>query len=130
MMRSSETRARAMAQAAADKLGTGTVILEVGSVLSIVEHFVITSASNSRQVRAIAEEVEDRVKREGGGGPIRVEGLGDGMWVLLDYGDVVVHVFLEETRQFYDLERLWRDVPRQEIDAEPPPSGSDSSRLG
>jgi ribosome-associated protein len=123
MMRSSETRARAMAQAAADKLGTGTVILEVGSVLSIVEHFVITSASNSRQVRAIAEEVEDRVKREGGGGPIRVEGLGDGMWVLLDYGDVVVHVFLEETRQFYDLERLWRDVPRQEIDAEPPAVG-------
>jgi ribosome-associated protein len=104
-----------MAHAAADKLGTGTVILEVGAVLSIVEHFVITSAPNSRQVRAIAEEVEDRLKREGGAGPIRVEGLDDATWVLLDYGDVVVHVFLDETRAFYDLERLWRDVPRIEI---------------
>ena len=112
-----------MAHAAADKLGTRTVILDVGSVLSIVEHFVITSASNSRQVRAIAEEVEDRVKREGGGGPLRVEGLGDGTWVLLDYGDVVVHVFLDETREFYDLERLWRDVPREEIEGEPPAAG-------
>jgi ribosome-associated protein len=106
-----------MAHAAADKLGDDTIILEVGSVLSIVEHFVITSAPNSRQVRAIAEEVEDRLKRATGAGPIRVEGLDDATWVLLDYGDVVVHVFLDETREFYDLERLWRDVPRIEIAA-------------
>lgn len=112
-----------MAHAAADKLGTGTVILEVGEVLSIVEYFVITSAPNSRQVRAIAEEVEDRLKREGGEGPIRVEGLNDGTWVLLDYGDVVVHVFLDETRAFYDLERLWRDVPRVEIETGSPAAG-------
>jgi ribosome-associated protein len=120
---SSADRALAMARAAADKLGSDTVVLDVGQVLSIVEHFVITSASNSRQVRAIAEEVEDRLKREGGEGPIRVEGLNEGTWVLLDYGDVVVHVFLQETREFYDLERLWRDVPRTEIESASPAIG-------
>jgi ribosome-associated protein len=100
------------ARAAADKLGTDTVVLEVGDVLSIVEYFVISGASNTRLVRTIAEEVEDVVKQAGGGPPIRVEGLSDGQWVLLDYGDIVVHVFLDETREFYDLERLWSDVGR------------------
>jgi ribosome-associated protein len=100
------------ARAAADKLGTDTVVLEVGEVLSIVEYFVVTSASNTRQVRTIAEEVEDQIKAADGPGPIRTEGLDDGHWVLLDYGDVVVHVFLDETREFYDLERLWSDVGR------------------
>lgn len=87
-------------------------MLDVGEVLSIVEYFVITSAPSSRQVRTIAEEVEEQIKLAGGAGPLRTEGLRDGQWVLLDYGDVVVHVFLAETREFYDLERLWRDVPR------------------
>ena len=105
-------RAVIAARAAADKLGTDTVVLEVGDVLSIVEYFVITSASNTRLVRTIAEEVEEQVKLADGGPPIRVEGLNDGMWVLLDYGDIVVHVFLDETREFYDLERLWSDVGR------------------
>lgn len=88
------------------------MVLEVGDVLSIVEYFVITGASNTRQVRTIAEEVEEQVKLAGGPGPLRVEGLDDGTWVLMDYGDVVVHVFLDETREFYDLERLWSDVGR------------------
>lgn len=87
-------------------------MLAVGDVLTIVEYFVITSAPNTRQVRTIAEEVEEQVKLAGGPGPLRVEGLDDLTWVLLDYGDVVVHVFLDETRAYYDLERLWRDVPR------------------
>ena len=100
------------ARAAADKLGTDTVVLEVGDVLSIVEYFVITSAPNTRQVRTIAEDIEEQVKLAGGSGPLRVEGLDDSTWVLLDYGDVVVHVFLSETREFYDLERLWSDVGR------------------
>ena len=100
------------ARAAADKLGTDTIVLDVGDVLGIVDYFVITSAANTRQVRTIAEEVEDQVKAASGPGPIRVEGLDDASWVLLDYGDVVVHVFLAETREFYDLERLWSDVPR------------------
>ena len=89
------------------------MILTVGEVLSIVEAFVITSAPNTRQVATIAEEVERSIKDAGGGGPLRVEGLDDLRWVLLDYGDIVVHVFLREVREYYDLERLWSDVPRQ-----------------
>lgn len=89
------------------------MILSVGEVLTIVDAFVITSAPNTRQVRTIAEEVEQRIKDGGGGAPIRVEGLDDQRWVLLDYGDVVVHVFLQEVREYYELERLWSDVPRQ-----------------
>jgi ribosome-associated protein len=106
------------AAAAADKLGRDVVVLEVGEVLSIVEHFVIASAPNGRQVKTIAEEVEDKVRGAGGDSPIRVEGLNDASWVLLDYGDIVVHVFLDETREYYDLERLWRDVPRLDWEAE------------
>jgi ribosome-associated protein len=82
-------------------------------VLAIVDRFVITSAPNTRQVATIAEEVEQRIKDVGGGGPLRAEGFDDLRWVLLDYGDVVVHVFLQEVREYYELERLWSDVPRQ-----------------
>jgi ribosome-associated protein len=110
-------RAVLAARAAADKLGSDTVVLEVGEVLSIVEYFVITGASNTRLVRSIAEEVEDQLKLLDGQGPIRVEGMNEGSWVLLDYGDIVVHVFLDETREFYDLERLWRDVGRLDWEA-------------
>lgn len=100
------------ARAASDKLGVDTVVLEVGQVLAITDAFVITSGANSRQVRTIAEEVEEAVKADGGPSPIRIEGLDDARWVLLDYGDFVVHVFLDEARRFYDLERLWSDAPR------------------
>ena len=100
------------ARAADAKGGHDVVVLEVGPVLAVCEHFVIASGSNTRQVRTIADEVEDRVAKAGGPRPIRVEGKNDLQWVLLDYGDLVVHVFLEETRQYYDLERLWSDVPR------------------
>jgi ribosome-associated protein len=109
-------RARSLAvvaaRAAADKKGDATVVLEMGPLLSITDAFVITSGGNTRQVRTIADEVEQRVKAVGAGGPHRVEGLDDARWILLDYGDVVVHVFLEEVRRYYDLERLWADAPR------------------
>ena len=105
------------AEAASSKQATDIVILSVGEVLSIVESFVIASAPNTRQVATIAEEVEQRIKDAGGGGPFRVEGADDNRWVLLDYGDVVVHVFLQEVREFYELERLWSDVPRQTWEA-------------
>jgi ribosome-associated protein len=104
--------ARAAARAASAKGGDGTVIIEVGEVLAITDAFVITSGRNTRQVKTIAEEVEARLKADGGISPLRVEGLGDTQWVLLDYGDLVVHVFLDETREYYDLERLWSDAPR------------------
>ena len=73
---------------------------------------MITSGRNVRQVRTIAEEIEKKLKDEGHSGPVRTEGLQDASWVLLDYGDFVVHVFLDEVRHYYDLERLWSDVPR------------------
>ncbi len=105
-------RALVAARAAGAKLGRDTVVLAVGDVLSITEHFVITSAPNTRQVRAIADDVEAAVSRSGGPRPQQVEGLDDHRWVLLDYGDFVVHVFLQEARDYYALERLWGDVAR------------------
>jgi len=100
------------ARAASAKKGEDTVILAVGPLLAITDAFVITSGANDRQVRTIAEEIEAKVKAGGGPAPLRIEGLDDARWVLMDYGDFVVHVFLEETRRFYDLERLWADAER------------------
>ncbi len=100
------------ATAAAAKKGEDVVVLEVGQILAITDAFVITHGANTRQVRTIAEEVEEKVGAAGGPKPLRVEGLDDARWVLLDYGDFVVHVFLDDARAFYDLERLWGDAPR------------------
>jgi ribosome-associated protein len=98
------------ARAADDKKGTDVRVLDVGKILAIADVFVITSASNGRQVRSIAEEVEERLKADAGISPLRTEGLRDLSWVLLDYGDVVVHVFSDEMREFYEIERLYRDA--------------------
>jgi len=100
------------ANAASEKKGEDTVILAVGPILAITDAFVITSGANARQVRTITEEIEDKVKADGGPAPLRIEGLDDARWVLMDYGDFVVHVFLDEVRRFYDLERLWADAER------------------
>lgn len=88
------------------------VVLEVGEVMALCEWFVIASSANDRQVKTVVDEVEEQVATAGGPRPRRIEGLGERQWVLMDYGDVVVHVFQQETREFYDLERLWGDVPR------------------
>ncbi|MEA2685515.1 MAG: ribosome-associated protein [Actinomycetota bacterium] len=106
--------ARTAARAAASKGGEDTIVLEVGQILAITESFVITSGRNHRQVAAIAEEVEAQVKAFAGIRPLRTEGLAQAEWVLLDYGDFVVHAFLDETRHYYDLERLRSDAPRIE----------------
>lgn len=110
--RNSTKRACAAAEAAAEKLGSDIVLLDVGEILQIADWFVIASASNVRQVSTIADEVESAIKSLDGNGPLRTEGLDDCRWALLDFGDVVVHIFLEEVRTFYDLERLWADVPK------------------
>jgi len=86
----------------------------VGDVLSITGAFVITSGGNSRLVRTLADEVEARITAAGGPKPRRVEGRDKFEWVLVDYGDFVVHIFNDDTRKFYELERLWSDVPRIE----------------
>ncbi len=98
------------ARAAWDKGGEDSLILLVGAVLPITDAFVITSGSNPRQVRTIVEEVEEQIKRAGGPAPLRIEGLDDARWVLMDYGDFVVHVLLQEARDFYRLEQLWADA--------------------
>ncbi len=103
-----------IARAAAKKTDAPTVLFDVGEVLAITGWFVVTSGTSRRQVRAISEAIEEDVALAGGPKPLRIEGLDDGTWVLIDYGDVVAHVFDEETRAFYDLERLWRDVPKIE----------------
>lgn len=108
---------RAAASAASEKLATDQLAFDVSEQLAITDAFLLASGANDRQVRAIVEEIEDRL-RELGAKPIRREGHRDGRWVLLDYGDVVIHVQHTEERQFYALERLWRDCPVIELPAE------------
>ena len=91
------------------------VVLDVGDVLAITDWFIIASAPNVRRVQRIAELMEEHVKAVGGEGPIRTEGLDEAQWVLLDFGEFVAHVFHAPTREYYDLERLWSDVPRHEF---------------
>jgi ribosome-associated protein len=100
------------ARAAEAKLGERTVVLAVGELLGVTDAFVITSGRNTRQVRTIAEDVERAVKEQCGRSPWAVEGQRELRWVLLDYGDFLVHVFHEEDRAYYDLERLWGDAVR------------------
>jgi ribosome-associated protein len=97
---------------------TDIVILDVGDVLSITGFFVIAGASNPRLVRSTVEEIERVVKAELGRAPVRIEGLREQQWILMDYGDVVVHVFLDSIREFYEIERLYMDAPR--VDWAPP----------
>jgi ribosome-associated protein len=99
------------AQAAADKLAHDIIAYDVSDVLSITDAFLIASAPNDRQVKAIIDEIEDRLRDELDVKPVRREGEREGRWVLLDYVDIVVHVQHAEERVFYALERLWKDCP-------------------
>lgn len=112
------THAVAAARAAFDKGATDILVLQVGDVLAITDYFVICSASNPRLVRTVVEEAEAAVTRAGGPKAIRVEGLNEAEWVLADHGTFVVHVFHDDARQYYELERLWSDVPK--VDWEDP----------
>jgi ribosome-associated protein len=106
--------ARIAALAADDKLAGDVVILDVSDQLYITDCFVIASAPNERQVNAIVENIEDQL-REAGHKPVRREGTREGRWALLDYSDIVVHVQHNEERNFYALERLWKDCPTIEV---------------
>lgn len=113
--KSSKELARLCAQAAADKKAEDLVILDVRKLCSFTDFFVIISGRSSRHVQGLAEaiEAELRSKRLS---TTSSEGLTEGTWVLLDYGDVVVHIFYSETRKFYDIEGLWHDAPRISLD--------------
>ena len=98
------------AHAADSKQGDDLVALDVSGPLPLTDVFLIVTGRNERNVQAIASEVEDRMI-EAGAKPLRREGRAEGRWILLDFGDVIVHVFHEEERLFYSLERLWKDCP-------------------
>jgi ribosome-associated protein len=100
----------AAAQAAADKQASDILLLDVSEQLVITDVFLLASAPNERQAMSVVDEIEDRL-RDLGAKPLRREGEKDGRWVLLDFGEVVVHVQHQEERVYYALERLWKDCP-------------------
>lgn len=111
--------ARVAALAASDKIATDVIAIDVSDRLALTDVFVIASGNNERQVEAIVDEVEDRL-RGVGAKPLRREGKRDGRWVLLDYGEIVVHVQHADERAFYALERLWRDCPTIALEPDVP----------
>ena len=111
---SSKDLAVEIARIADDKKADDVIVISVGDVLSITEYFVLASANNRRLVGTVADEVTAQIRERYGRSPMRTEGLAEQQWVLVDYGDVVVHVFAEETRRYYEIERLYKDVPKVE----------------
>ena len=105
----SKELALAVCKALADKRGKDIVALYVREKTDLCDYFVVASGSNAPQIRAMGERVEELVEREFGLEPSRTEGVRDGRWAVVDYGDVIVHIFNDETRLFYHLERLWLD---------------------
>jgi ribosome-associated protein len=131
MTASSEAVALAIAaaEAASEKLGEDIMAIDVSDHVVITDVFVLISAANDRQVKGVVDGVEERL-REMGAKPLRREGERESHWVLLDYGDIVVHVQLAEERIHYAIERLWKDCPMLELPASvnAPHSARDSSR--
>ena len=103
--------AEVAARAADEKQGRNIIVLDVGEILGIAELFVVLDAPNRRLVRTLVDDIEAGVRAATGRLPRRLEGLREQQWVLIDYGDVVIHVFLDEIRRFYEIERLYRDAP-------------------
>ena len=106
---------------AGEKKAFGIVALDLREVTSFAEFFIIASGANTRQVQAISDEINEQLKLQLKARPIRIEGYASGEWVLLDYGDFIIHIFEQKAREFYDLERLWRDAKKVEL-----PSASES----
>lgn len=102
------------ARAADAKLGTNTIVVDVAEVLGLTDLFVITTGSNPRQVRAIANNIEEELARADGPRPRRAEGRDSYEWVLIDFGGFICHIFDEDHRAYYELERLWGDRPKVE----------------
>ena len=111
-----ESRVRLAVAAALDKKASDLDVLAVGDLTSIADYFILASATNERQAQAIADNILDRLKTEMKVKPLLVEGTTPGRWVLLDFGDFIVHIFTEDVRRFYGLERLWGDAPNVTAD--------------
>ncbi|KRF39426.1 ribosome silencing factor [Terrabacter sp. Soil810] len=123
--------AKVAALASEEKLAEKVVAIDVSEQMPLTDVFVIASAPSERQVGAIVDEVEDRL-RELGSKPIRREGEREGRWVLIDFGDIIVHVQHEEEREYYALERLWKDCPEIDLEAVQAPArpGADAADAG
>ena len=102
-------------ESASEKKAVDLTVLDLRDITSFTEFFVITSGTNQRQVQAIADEISEQLKAQMKFKPIRIEGYSTAEWVLLDYGDFIVHIFNKKSRDFYELERLWRDAKRVEL---------------
>jgi ribosome-associated protein len=103
---------RLIAQLAADKKAEDIVMLDIHTLSIIADYFVICTGTSDRQVRAIARDIDEQVKKQYGLDPTHLEGMADANWVLMDYGGVIVHIFDPATRDYYKLEKLWADAPR------------------
>jgi len=115
MVTDSKTKSLLSVKAAVEKKATELVLLEMQGITSYTDYFLICSGKSDRQVQAIAQRIVEVLEEEGVH-PLGLEGMSEGKWVLMDYGDVVIHVFLEPVRRFYDLEGLWIDAPRIDIE--------------
>lgn len=102
-------------ESASEKKAFDTVALDLREIASFAEFFVICSGANQRQVQAISDEIQEQLKKQLQSRPVRIEGYRSGEWVLMDYGDFIVHIFEKNAREFYDLERLWRDAKKVEL---------------
>ena len=109
---------RLAVECAADKKAMQMVALDLRDIASFTEYFVIASGANQRQVQAIADEITEQLKKQLGQRVVRVEGYNAAEWVLLDYGDFIFHIFDKDAREFYDLERLWRDARKVDLPRE------------
>jgi len=118
-----DDRVRRAINAAAEKKAIDLTVLDLRGISSFTDFFVIATGTNRRQVQAVADEVSDQLKRNGSPAA-RIEGYQNAEWVLIDYGDFVVHVFDDKARRFYDLERLWRESRRRDL------SPDDLTKLG
>ena len=103
---------------ASEKKAFNLRALDLREVATFTEFFIIASGANQRQVQAIADEIDEQLKKQLQIKPVRTEGYGSAEWILMDYGDFIVHIFEQKAREFYDLERLWRDAGRVEIPAD------------
>jgi len=124
-----DERVRLALHAAGEKKAHDLVVLDLREVASFTDYFVIASGTNVRQVQAVADEVQEQLRRRLGVKPARVEGYNSAEWVLLDYGDFIFHVFEEKSRRFYDLERLWRDAARVPLPPDDAEAGAGGGSL-
>ncbi len=114
---STEEKTTLISQIVADRKAIDVVVLDMANASSITDYFLICSGGSERQVQAIADAIDEQVKKAGMTA-LGVEGYRDGHWILMDYGDVIVHIFSQETRDFYDLERLWVNAPKIDLSRE------------